>query len=77
MQAIGTLLSQPSPDNDSQPYTQGIPSAWLEAVGTIFERFAMHYGAARMNAHWAGVNAELHLFAIFFVGFLSRCKFAA
>lgn len=60
MQAIGNLLSQPLPaqDNDSQPYSKGIPNAWLAAVETIFERFAIHYGAARMNAYWVGVDVD-------------------
>ncbi len=34
------------------------PSEWLIAIEAIFEQFALHYGAARMAAHWSGLDAE-------------------
>ena len=60
MEAIGNLLSQtlPARDEDSQPYSTGVPAAWLTAAESVVERLAIHYGAARMAAHWAGVNPE-------------------
>lgn len=61
MEAIGNLLSQTLPgtrDEDSQPYSTGLPVEWVRAAEAVFEQLAIHYGAARMASHWAGINAE-------------------
>lgn len=61
MQAIGNLLSQTLPatqDEDSQPHSRGLPTEWIAAAESVFEQLAIHYGAARMAAHWAGINPE-------------------
>lgn len=34
------------------------PPAWLIRVEGIFEALLTHYGSARMNAHWAGLDPE-------------------
>lgn len=60
MEAIGNLVSQTLQvkDEDSQPYSTGVPIEWLRMAEAVFERLAIHYGAARMAAHWNGVNAD-------------------
>ena len=59
MQTVGNLLSRPLPDrDDSQVYSTGLPSAWLEHAEVIFGQLAIHYGAARMAAHWNGVDPD-------------------
>lgn len=57
---IGQLLSQNSPgqidDMNPRPSTE-LPRELLDSVEAIFERFALHYGAARMASHWSGLDA--------------------
>lgn len=58
---IGQLLSKPSRDPDDDPNPRpstALPREFRDAVEAIFERFAVHYGAARMGAHWAGLDPE-------------------
>lgn len=34
------------------------PRELLDSVAWLFERFALHYGTARMASQWAGLDAE-------------------
>lgn len=61
MEKLGNLLSPPlrvTQDAESQPYSTGVPTEWISAAEAVFEQLAIHYGAARMSAHWNGVNPE-------------------
>jgi hypothetical protein len=58
---IGQLLSQHSPgqtdDPNPRPSMELQPGS-LELVEKVFERFALHYGAARMASHWFGLDPD-------------------
>lgn len=53
-----SLKHSPVTDAEKQPYSAGLPSIWLTATEAVFEQLAIHYGAARMSAHWAGISPE-------------------